>query len=37
MKDRKAAVRTWEKRDRDSGNGVPPPFEYNPGDMSGSL
>ena len=37
MKDWKAAVRTWEKRDRDSGNGVPPPFEYNPGDMSGSL
>lgn len=37
MKDWKAAVRTWEKRDRDNGNGGEVPFEYNPGDMTGSL
>lgn len=39
MKDWQACVRTWERRDRDNGNGGGngTPFEYDPGDMSGSL
>ena len=39
MKDWKACVRTWERRDRDNGNGGGngTPFEYDPGDMTGSL
>ena len=39
MADWKACVRTWERRDRDNGNGGGngTPFEYDPGDMTGSL
>ena len=43
MKDWKACVRTWERRNGGNGNNVGGqngggvPFEYNPGDMSGSL
>lgn len=40
MKDWKACVRTWERRNRKNGggqNGGDVPFEYNPGDMTGSL
>ena len=44
MKDWKACVRTWERRNGGNGNqrgggqnGGGVPFEYNPGDMTGSL
>ena len=36
MKDWKAAVRTWEQRDKDTKE-QDKPYEYDPGDLSGSL